>query len=331
MGNWHLLVIQNLTPPPEGCPGESGPSAGASVESSEYPHLSHQAKERAITLGLIASAFLLGLRHGVDWDHLAAISDIAATQETPRRGVVMSSMYVAGHAAVVFAIGSIAIITGRNLPGWADALMGAVVGWTLIILGVYVAYTLIRYRGAVPMRSRWMIILSAVRRLYIRVRSHLARRRAKPVAHSHPHSALATFHHEGTESGEATGRLPRHSHHHVHDPDHEPFTDYTRTTSLGIGMLHGIGAETPTQVLVFLAAANAGGAVAGLVVLTAFLLGLALANSAITLGAAYGFLASHNRGWVYTSLAGATAVVSLFVGILLVAGQDALLPAFFAG
>ena len=243
----------------------------------------------------------------------------------------MSSMYVAGHAAVVFAIGSIAILTGRNLPGWADALMGAVVGWTLIILGVYVGYTLIRHRGTVPMRSRWMIILGGVRRLYIRLRSHFSKQGTGPVAHSHPHSALATFHHEGTESNDADGRIPRHSHHHIHDPVHEPFADYTRGTSLGIGMLHGIGAETPTQVLVFLAAANAGGAAAGLIVLTAFLLGLALANSAITFGAAYGFLAANNRGWVYTSLAGATAAVSLFVGVLLVAGQDAMLPAFFAG
>ena len=276
------------------------------------------------------SAFLLGLRHGVDWDHLAAISDIAATQETPRRGVVMSSLYVAGHAAVVFLIGSIAIVTGRNLPGWADAVMGAVVGWTLIILGAYVAYTLIRYRGHVPLRSRWMIVLSAARRAYIWARSRLAPRATTPVSHSHPHSALATFHHEGDEAP-PEGRLPRHSHHHVHDPAHEPFTDYTPATSVGIGMLHGIGAETPTQVLVFLAAAQAGGAAAGIVVLVAFLVGLALSNSVITIGAAFGFLAGRQRSWVYTSLAGATAVVSLFVGVLLVAGQDTILPAFFAG
>jgi len=283
-----------------------------------------------ITLGLIASAFLLGLRHGVDWDHLAAISDIAATQETPRRGVVMSSLYVAGHAFVVFVIGAIAIATGRNLPGWADSLMGIIVGWTLIFLGVYVAYTLIRHRGTVPLRSRWMIVLSAVRRAYIWVRSRLAPKASSPVSHAHPHSALATFHHDGDEA-EPEGRLPRHSHHHVHDPAHEPFTDYTPATSIGIGMLHGIGAETPTQVLVFLAAANAGGTLAGLAVLMAFLVGLALANSAITVGAAYGFFAANRRSWVYTGLAGATAVVSLFVGVLLVLGEDAFLPAFFAG
>ena len=96
-------------------------------------------------------------------------------------------------------------------------------------------------------------------------------------------------------------------------------------------MLHGIGAETPTQVLVFLAAANAGGVMAGMVVLLAFLVGLALANSAITVGAAFGFLSGKRRSWVYTTLAGATAVVSLLVGIALVAGQDAFLPALLAG
>lgn len=283
-----------------------------------------------MTFGLMASAFLLGLRHGVDWDHLAAISDIAATQNSPRRGVVMSSLYVAGHAVIVLLIGTAAIVTGRNLPGWADTIMGMVVGWTLIILGTYVAYTLIRHRGTVPLRSRWMIVLSAVRRAYIWVRSRLAPAASVPVTHTHPHSGLATFHHEGDEvAGE--GRLPRHSHHHVHDPAREPFTDYTPATSIGIGMLHGIGAETPTQVLVFLAAANAGGSLAGLAVLVAFLAGLVLANSAITLGAAYGFFAANRRSWVFAGLAGATAVVSLIVGTLLVLGQDAFLPAFFAG
>lgn len=266
----------------------------------------------------------------MDWDHLAAISDIAATQDSPRRGVGMSSLYVAGHAAVVFIIGTVAIVTGRNLPGWADAAMGVVVGWTLIILGAYVGYTLIRYRGRVPLRSRWMIVLSAVRSGYIWVRSRLAPREPTPIAHSHPHGALGTFHHEGEEVP-AEGRLPSHHHHHVHDPAREPFTNYTPTTSVGIGMLHGIGAETPTQVLVFLAAAQAGGTPAGLVVLLAFLVGLALSNSAITIGAAFGFTAGRRRSWVYAAMAGATAVVSLFVGVLLVAGEDALLPAFFAG
>ena len=37
-------------------------------------------------VGLMMSAFFLGLRHGVDWDHIAAITDLSATQDSTRRG-----------------------------------------------------------------------------------------------------------------------------------------------------------------------------------------------------------------------------------------------------
>ncbi len=33
---------------------------------------------------LIFSALVFGLRHGIDWDHIAAITDITASQETTR-------------------------------------------------------------------------------------------------------------------------------------------------------------------------------------------------------------------------------------------------------
>ena len=35
--------------------------------------------------------------------------------------------------------------------------------------------------------------------------------------------------------------------------------NYGRRTAFGVGMIHGVGAETPTQVLIFLAAAGASG------------------------------------------------------------------------
>src|SRR4029078_13027590 len=34
------------------------------------------------TLGLIATALTLGFRHGFDWDHLAAITDVTSTTDT---------------------------------------------------------------------------------------------------------------------------------------------------------------------------------------------------------------------------------------------------------
>lgn len=47
-------------------------------------------------IGLIVGSLLLGLRRGVDWDHIAAITDIAATQDSPRRGFALGIVYAFG-------------------------------------------------------------------------------------------------------------------------------------------------------------------------------------------------------------------------------------------
>ena len=287
-------------------------------------------------VGLVVAALVLGLRHGVDWDHLAAITDITAAQDSAKRGVVLGTLYALGHAAVVLVIGIVAIAAGKSLPDWADAMMGTVVGWTLVLLGAYLVYSLIRDRGRVQLRSRWMLVLSGVRQGYLAVRSRLSGTRAGTIEHDHGHAAVDTLHHATPADHPGSGddsrwRAPSHRHAHSHDLAHEPFVDYGKRTSVGVGMLHGIGAETPTQVLVFLAAAEAGGTAAGIAVLVVFLIGLFVANTAITVGASYSFLNAAKRPRLRVALAGVTATVSLAIGVLLIVGQDAVLPALLAG
>ena len=38
------------------------------------------AASEALGVGVIVSAFLFGFRHGIDWDHIAAITDITSSQ-----------------------------------------------------------------------------------------------------------------------------------------------------------------------------------------------------------------------------------------------------------
>lgn len=120
-------------------------------------------------------------------------------------------------------------------------------------------------------------------------------------------------------------------HHHKHPEPDDPFVNYQKGTSFLVGMLHGIGAETPTQILIFTAAAGAGGKAAGIVVLLAFLVGLMTSNSVITVGTAYGFLRASRNFAVYATVAVITGFFSLVIGVLFVLGQDSLLPALFAG
>ena len=114
-------------------------------------------------------------------------------------------------------------------------------------------------------------------------------------------------------------------------PPDTAFGDYGNSVSFGVGMLHGVGAETPTQVVTFLAASQAGGTGAGVTVLVVFLVGLFIANGIISWMFSFGFQATGRRRGVQMALGAFTAVASLVVGVLFVLGQDAVLPAFFAG
>src|SRR6266568_8703652 len=123
------------------------------------------AAEKGLRFGVILTALGLGFRHGIDWDHIAAITDITSSQDSPRAGLVFGSLYAAGHAIVVFVIGVIAIVLGEKLPHSVDKVMTKIVGVTLILLGVYVFYSLVKHGRNFRMRSRWMLVFSGVQRI----------------------------------------------------------------------------------------------------------------------------------------------------------------------
>ena len=107
--------------------------------------------------------------------------------------------------------------------------------------------------------------------------------------------------------------------------------NYGRATAFGVGMIHSVGAETPTQVLIFLSAAGAGGRGVGVVVLLAFIVGLLSSNSLITLGSAMGFLKASKNFPIYATVAILTGLFSLVIGTIFVLGKTTLLPALFGG
>jgi high-affinity nickel-transport protein len=279
-------------------------------------------------IALIVSAFAFGFRHGIDWDHIAAITDITSSQRDVRTGLRFASLYAGGHALVVFLIGILAIAAGETLPDSIDSAMGRVVGVTLLILGAYVLYALVRHGRDFRMRSRWMLVFQSARNAYRWVAARVGSDGSQ-ISHEHAHSE-DSFHHNGnTESngGAVAVRTKTHSHEHTHDP----FMNYGTGTSLAVGAMHGVGAETPTQVLIFLAAAGAGGAWAGVLTLAVFLVGLFAANSVLAVASASGYLAASRHFTVYATVSVVTAVASLVLGVSFVLGRDAWLPVFFGG
>jgi hypothetical protein len=199
-----------------------------------------------------------------------------------------------------------------------------------VILGVYVFVSLIRHGRDFRLRSRWMLLFSSVRRGARWARSRVGARNAAPGALA----AIPT----GPPSEEVDpalwhhGHHGRRGHHHHDDPERDDtFATYGRGTSVGVGMIHGIGAETPSQVVIFLAAAGAGGTAVGVMVLVAFLVGLLTSNTLITLGSAFGFLSATRNFAVYATVAVIVGAFSLVLGVVFLLGQESVLPAFFGG
>jgi hypothetical protein len=300
------------------------------------------AVESAVGGGLLVSALLFGFRHGIDWDHIAAITDIAGSQVDRRRSILFGSIYALGHALVVFLIGTAAIVLGERLPHSVDDVMTRIVGVTLILLGIYVVVGLVKHGREFRMRSRWMLIFSGVRSLSRKLREADGDDSAADPSPDHPHEGEPVHVHVGAGGSSSVavagdirvsdwhhghhGR-PGH-HHHKHPEPEDQFMQYGRATAFGVGMIHGVGAETPTQLLIFLTAAGAGGRLAGELVLAAFIAGLLVSNTLITVGSAFGFLRASRNWTVYLIVALLTALFSTVIGVLFLFGKGTL-PALF--
>ena len=92
----------------------------------------------------LGSCLVLGLRHGFDYDHLAAISDITAVQRNWKSGLRLGMTYALGHAATVVALGVAVLQLHMGLPEGLDHWTERLIGLTLIVLGIGVVAGILR-------------------------------------------------------------------------------------------------------------------------------------------------------------------------------------------
>jgi hypothetical protein len=228
-----------------------------------------------------------------------------------------ATCYFAGHGVVVGGLGAAAIAAGEHVPASVDHVMEKFVGVTLVALGIYVLASLVRNGHNFRMRSRWMLIFGGIRRLAGRERQR--RSVLFSAGNSRPETA------ESHAYGHRHARVP------TLTADGGFWGTSGAVTSVAVGALHGIGAETPTQVLLLAAAATAGGAAPGMLLLGAFLFGLFLSNSVVGLTVALGFLGASRNFPLYAIVSVLTGVGGMTVGILLLTGGAHLLPSLVAG
>lgn len=240
-----------------------------------------------LRLALISAA-LLGFRHGLDYDHIAAITDISSVQARPRDAMRFGLLYVAGHATTVALLGTAAVSFRMALPPASDRWAERLVGLTLLVLGVYVLGTFFRpISHSHRPRTRITLLINGMLWVYWRLSRVFG----------------------GTR---------------VEAP--QVFKDgYGTTSTFLVGVIHGLGAETFTQVSLFLAAASLGG-MAGLLGLLMFIVGLLTMNTLMCAAATGLFSATLARPNAMRALSLVTSAYSIIVGTIFLLGSAGSLP-----
>ena len=257
---------------------------------------------------LATTALALGIRHGMEWDHLAAIMDIVGASPVSATNSVLPAarsfrcfpffgewsafrstsfrlacLYAAGHAAVVAALGMVAMTFSMALPASIEPIMQRIVGTTLLLFSAYIFHSLWQFSVTnrnFRMRSRWMLLMDAVK--------------------------MSRF---GAQYQDCQHENPR------------PGCCGPRS-AIAIGMIHGIGAETATQVLLLTTVSGAGGRhlTFGLFLLLCFVSGMFLSNTIIALLVSVGASTSRMTTPLMVLAGLFTATLSLWIGMQFVFG-----------
>jgi high-affinity nickel permease len=100
----------------------------------------------APVLSMLALGFLLGVRHALDADHIAAVSTLLTEQPTWRRSGAVGFWWGLGHTATLMAVGLAVILFKVSIPERVAEALEFGVGVMLVLLGGSLAVTLVRER-----------------------------------------------------------------------------------------------------------------------------------------------------------------------------------------
>ncbi len=173
-------------------------------------------------ISLLTLGFLMGVRHALEADHVAAVASLATRASSARESARLAALWGAGHAATLLLVGGLVVWLGATVPDGVARVLEAAAGALLVFLGVDV--------------------LRRVRRRQVHFHVH---RHEGGVHHLHAHA------HAGEPAAEHDPARHRHEH---------PRGLLLR--ALLVGSVHGMAGSAALVVLSLQAVSSTAGAVA---------------------------------------------------------------------
>jgi ABC-type nickel/cobalt efflux system permease component RcnA len=96
---------------------------------------------------------LLGMRHALEPDHLAAVSTLVTEQKSSGRAALLGACWGLGHTIALVAAGAVLVVLRAEMPARAADLFEFFVAIMLIALGVRAIYQAARQGSDGPVRA----------------------------------------------------------------------------------------------------------------------------------------------------------------------------------
>jgi len=243
---------------------------------------------------IIVLGFLLGIKHSLDVDHLAAVSTLVTGTKNTLRSMVVGAAWGLGHSLALFVTGGAIILLDLRFPPEVSLGMEGLVGAMLIFLGGRVFYRL--SRGGV-----------------LHVHSHIH----GDHVHIHPHI------HGPGERDAGGGGVPHH-----HGVRRAPRSS---RMSFWVGMVHGLAGSAGLTLILLPTIPTRGASLLYLLVFgVGTICGMALSTLVLSFPLrALGSLTSPGAaGRLRTSATLLAGCVSLVIGTLLL--WETCVPLFFS-
>jgi high-affinity nickel-transport protein len=225
-----------------------------------------------LTFALLA--ILIGMRHGLDGDHVAAIADMVGSEEKKRKQVSLGIMYAFGHGFIVLMIGLLSIYIGLELSQSTRQVLEVLVSITLIILGGFIIYSLFRQRKEYKYISRLQIIHEFFIKLADKTKFVIKGKKLSSI-------------------------------------------QFGIISAFVIGIIHGIGVESPTQIAIITNATGLDDFSSATLQLVLFVVGLLISTVIITFCLSWGFLKARLRRTLFMVLGSITGLYSLALGSIM--------------
>jgi hypothetical protein len=131
-------------------------------------------------LSLLAVGFLLGARHALDADHVAAVSTLVSRHPSLRTSGLIGLCWGVGHTAVLLIVGAMVLVLKVAIPDAVALTLEFGIGALLVWLGVSLAVALFQQGWHLHPHQHDGAV-------HLHLHSHARSRSALKTDHEHPH------------------------------------------------------------------------------------------------------------------------------------------------